>query len=114
MNEYESQVLDALIKIKLRTEDGGGTVYGICSIVEDILYHDRCNKYYSLYRPVLDKLFISWPKFSGCTSYPVPSGSGSVSAVDKYGKGGSKWVGEYGLLRIELLDHMITELGRNL
>lgn len=57
----------------------------------------------------LAALFRSWSKFSGNVAYPVPG-------VDRMGPSkaffyiNNVWVGEYGALRRELLDHCIAEL----
>jgi hypothetical protein len=79
----------------------------------------------------LTPYFITWPMFSGSTRYPVPyvgkvldclgnevkfkeSEGLSVRAERAYIFGGYLWLGEYGDLRKNLLDHIINELEKEL
>lgn len=54
-------------------------------------------------------LFRSWPKFSGNVVYPVP-GVDRMTPSAAWARIHDVWVGEYGALRRELLDHCIAEL----
>ena len=60
---------------------------------------------------MLQKLFRSWPKSTQSVSYPVPDPRG-ISARLAYmeGRHHGMWVGEYGALRMELLEWMIEQL----
>jgi len=66
----------------------------------------------SMYQ-ILNRLFRSWPKFSGDAHYPVPSGIERVSAQSAYYQY-AKWTGNYGKMRRKLLDHCINELEKEL
>lgn len=57
----------------------------------------------------LDALFRSWPKFSGSVVYPVP-GVDRMTPSEAFVLTRDVWVGEYGDLRWELLEHCIAEL----
>lgn len=57
---------------------------------------------------LLSSLFRKWPKYSGHESYPVPSATKGKTAKQNYWMRGSKWDGEYGELRFELLEFMIN------
>lgn len=57
----------------------------------------------------LAELFRSWPKFSGNVAYPVP-GVDRMTPSEAFFYIRDVWVGEYGALRSELLDHCIAEL----
>lgn len=61
----------------------------------------------------LDVLFQSWPKFSGSVAYPVP-GVDRMTPLEAFVYIRAVWVGEYGDLRRELLDHCIAELEKAL
>jgi len=64
--------------------------------------------YYS--EDLLHELFETWPKFSGDIEYPVPSDLEDESPRNAYDMRANLWVGAYGDLRKELLDHCINEL----
>ncbi|QLA10713.1 hypothetical protein TH2_147 [Shewanella phage Thanatos-2] len=71
---------------------------------------------YDLSADILDEyivpLFEKWSKFSGDISYPVPSPDQSLDEYDIYwisNKDGRLWIGEYGDLRKELLNFLITK-----
>jgi len=51
------------------------------------------------------ELMESWPHFSGNRGFPVPGGA------DAYWTTLDLWTGKYGALRMDLLKHMIRELG---
>lgn len=53
--------------------------------------------------------FETWPKFSGNTVYPVPGGDVTPNIAFKYDHKWNQFT-EYGRLRLELLNHLITEL----
>jgi hypothetical protein len=54
-----------------------------------------------------------WSKFSGCDLYPVPNPNSGRSvnitddAAELYWRTHNKWKGDYGVLRMELLDYLI-------
>lgn len=55
---------------------------------------------------VLEEAFRAWPKFSGNADYPVPSPEHGLSNEGAY-LFLNLWDGEYGKLRLELLDFCI-------
>ena len=56
----------------------------------------------------LEHLCRKWPKATSCDRYPVPC-PGYTNPAEGYHATEDKWAGEYGLLRIELLDWLIQE-----
>lgn len=58
-------------------------------------------------RDLFDKIASMWPKYSGDSDYPVPSPNGNIHPVVIYTITKNCWIGEYGALRIELLDWCI-------
>ena len=104
-------MLQALRKVRDDYYNGGcdfDCCMGICSNVNRALYkldlHEVCPS------SELRTLFETWPKYSGDVDYPVPSPSKDWSAAKQYGMVADMWAGEYGELRLELLNHCISEL----
>jgi hypothetical protein len=62
---------------------------------------------------LLNEYFVRWPKYSGHIAYPVPS-IDMYSSRSQYELSGDMWAGEYGKLRMELLDFIIEELIKEL
>jgi len=61
----------------------------------------------------LGALFEAWPKRSGSLTYPVPSADSLTCACRAFldaEETGTLWQGEYGKLRMELLDFCIAQL----
>ena len=56
----------------------------------------------------LGDLCRKWPKAKNCDRYPVPC-PGYTNSAEGYHATEDKWAGEYGLLRMELLDWLIQE-----
>jgi len=96
---------------------------GICSNLEEALYiaAEKAGEDPGSFRLVEDWLseqFVQWPKFSGCTSYPVPSPNDPYeSAAHAYDSAsweemwsGPYGAGPYGQLRLELLEFLINQL----
>jgi len=64
---------------------------------------------------ILEKLFSKWPKFSGSTGFPVDNPyKNNLSKQKLYFSTTSKWTGRYGRLRIQLLNHCIRELKKEM
>lgn len=78
--------------------------YGICRNLELVGYEDDGS--------LLKKVFSKWPKFSGNNVYPVPVDDVYGNEYNAYIHHCPKWKGNYGKLRIELLDFMIAECER--
>lgn len=97
----------ALIELKRHAESG--TVHtpsvGICynlfydSLGNPVRFPDGTSRH-------LADLCEKWPKYSGARAYPVP-GLANPSPFGEYAGHTNKWVGEYGALRMELLDYLI-------
>lgn len=65
------------------------------------------------------EVFQEWPHYSGDVDYPVrdPNKAGADAAAALFGeafKRGSLWEGEYGDLRLDLLEHMLCAYKRML
>ena len=56
----------------------------------------------------LGDLCHKWPKAANSDGYPVPC-PGYTDSAEGYCATKDKWTGEYGLLRMELLDWLIQE-----
>ena len=78
--------------------------YGLCATLELRALPDY----------LVDGIFKSWPHYTGCISYPVPCPGALPLDTDEargvYRTTGDMYVGEYGALRLNLLDHLIAEL----
>ena len=62
---------------------------------------------------VLEPMFLSWKDFSGDIAYPVPP-TNFDDPCDQYTKTKDLYAGEQGDYRIDLLDHIINELEKEL
>lgn len=92
------------------TIESGDVTYlwGICSNTSII--SNQCELIDDAQHQLLGELVKTWDKYSECHIFPVPSTNSLLSNSEIYHKTLNKWTGEYGQLRIELLDHMITSL----
>ena len=109
-------LLNALLVVKDNYKNEKYTT-GICfllkkeiSDLDDGIYNDIIDEFYNLVQ--------KWPKYSGCIDYPVPSPycDDDRSPEDIYWSNSyaeTLWSGDYGNLRIELLDFMIDYLKNN-
>ena len=109
-NEYLQLMLDAALDIKAGNFDKG---YGICSNLSYKVNNqvEESERYES--EQILKQAFYTWPKFSGDVQVPIDDPYNEVSAHRAYGYL-PKWVGEYGALRFELLDHVIDCLKKEI
>ena len=98
-------IANALLSIKRDISEGKTYHYGICFEVESLLPWEAF--YY--WTKTNNSAFSSWEKCSSDISYPVPSPDEKMTAFECYhiNDGSKKWTGEYGKLRLELLDHLI-------
>lgn len=96
---YEYVILHfALKELKKKVDKGNHYRHrGICGNLE-IPFNIKTS---------LESLFTRWPKYSGNITYPVPHQY--LNPIDAYANTSDHWVGYYGKLRIELLDHMIED-----
>lgn len=111
------ELLDALKEVravamrhrngKATDEDGWfSSVHGICRNAEECM------------RSVLDDdalkpVFATWPHFSGYHTYPVPSLRDDLYPSRMYQFTDDVWIGDYGDLRMDLLDHCIKTLEKD-
>lgn len=104
-------VIKALKRLRFNGPDKDALHNGICEQVMSDLYHrgilddDGVDK--ELIYIMMVPAFKSWEKFSGNAHYPVPSTVGADPFL-AFHLTDNKWIGEYGNLRRELLDHMIA------
>lgn len=123
-------ILDVLKQLKSQVDNNDIPYYlldsGICYCTYNMLYDQkeaelariktissRGLSINSLINLTFKPYFEKWPKFSGDEEYPVPNPIGGCPRRI-YWDTGSMWVGEYGRLRIELLDFLISELEKEL
>lgn len=110
MNTKE-KMLQALRKVRDDYYNSGRDFdyyVGICSNVNRALY--KLDLHGVDHSTELYALFKTWPKYSGNSDYPVPSLYKDLSAEQQYGIAFNMWAGAYGELRVELLNHCISEL----
>ena len=109
-NEYLQLMLDAALDIKAGNFDEG---YGICTNLSNKVNSqvEESERYEAEH--ILKQAFYKWPKFSGDVQFPINDPYNEVSAHRAYGYL-PKWVGEYGALRFELLDHIINFLKKEI
>ena len=62
---------------------------------------------------ILSRAFCTWPEFSGDRDYPIKDPHGIDTPYNVYARS-HKWIGEYGALRFELLDHVIDFLKKEI
>ena len=82
--------------------------FGPSDLELGICYH--CDTFESLGPRLLCKeVYRGWPHYSGNPIYPVPSPavSSGLDEEELFYKGGNMWVGDYGKLRLNLLDYLI-------
>ena len=108
-NEYLHLMLNAALDIKAGNFDEG---YGICYNIENKVDRQVQEECYEAWR-ILNQAFYTWPKFSGDVQFPINDPCDEVSANHAYVYL-PKWVGEYGELRWELLDHVIDFLKKEI
>ena len=108
--EYLQLMLDAAIDIKAGDFDKR---YGICmNLSNKVNSQVEESEHYDSWQ-ILKQAFYTWPKFSGDVQFPINDPYNEVSAYRAYDQL-PKWVGEYGALRFELLDHVIDFLKREI
>lgn len=109
-NEYLQLMLDAALDIKAGNFDKR---FGICSNLSDKVNSQVEESERDELWQILKQAFYTWPKFSGDINYPINDPYNRVSAPRAYDQL-PKWVGEYGALRFELLDHVIDFLKKEI
>ena len=120
-NEYLQLMLDAALDIKAGNFDKG---CGICGNIDHKVAYAMTVKFPEYVMDdddeiimnswrILRRAFYTWPKFSGDIDYPINDPNGIETAYNVYNQL-PKWVGEYGALRFELLDHVIDFLKKEI
>ena len=106
-------LLEALKHLKGDSQKCGG----ICANVEDYIYSEYKEDPSDVAKTI-GEMAQKWPKWSGSLNYPVPVPEKLVKSNvhTSYWAFGflPKWQGEYGQLRMELLDFLIEELENEL
>lgn len=54
----------------------------------------------------------TWPHFSDAPVYPIPDPDGQLSPHAKYHNTENMWIGAYGNLRKDLVQHLIKEMSK--
>ena len=84
---------------------------GICGLLECELDPELDNnKIWQTVHATLVPYFISWPQYSGHKCYPVPSASIYMNNEEAFYLTENLWEGEYGALRLDLLNHIIEQV----
>ena len=108
--EYLQLMLDAALDIKAGNFD---KEYGICTNLQDKVHSQtKGAEYYDSWR-ILRRAFYTWPKFSGDVNFPIDDPHEIETPCNVYARS-HKWIGEYGALRFELLDHVIDCLKKEI
>ena len=105
MNLGYKEIVDILVSLKEDVMCGVNEYpnVGICNIIEC----KASSNIYTVWVNTCDEAVKSWDKFSGNHLYPVPSPDKDKLPGECYLYVENKWDGEYGKLRMELLDHLI-------
>ncbi len=111
-NEYLQLMLDAALDIKAGNFDKRCGICGnIARKVTDAMNAD--DEIILSSWQILKRASIAWPKFSGDVDYPIKDPTEIETAYNVYTKL-PKWIGDYGALRFELLDHIIDFLKKEI
>ena len=108
-NEYLQFCLNAALDIKAGNFDKR---YGICGNMEHKVDDEVPEECYDSWQ-ILKQAFRTWPKFSGDVNFPINDPYNRDPAHRAYDYS-PKWIGEYGALRFELLDHVIDFLKKEI
>lgn len=110
------KLLNGLTNIleKVNSEDFYSDM-GICGLLEYELDPELDNnRIWQVINRVLVPYFISWPQYSGHKCYPVPSTSIYMNREEAFYLTENLWEGEYGALRIDLLNHIIEQVRKEM
>ena len=99
-----NQIFDAFVKLK---QDGPRyDDCGICVNIDCLTGYkiaDICR--------IVGRLSKNWKHFSGDENFPVPSTSAKWSSSSAaHFNVDNKWIGRYGRMRVQLLNHCIRQL----
>lgn len=103
----KSKFLEALLHLRKNGPNEDDEDMGICyngAQFIGVSGHPEGVDVYSEFYEFVGEYSQSWPKCSGCISYPIPSDR------TRYAGYGHKWKDEEGALRYELIDFLIAKL----
>lgn len=107
-----SSLLAALLHVKSNvpalqagTTKYGGTYHGICFQLSTAALPKDLHRVVN--QETFGEIAKLWPKYSGDSDYPVPNPNGDFHPLVIYTITKNCWIGEYGALRVELLDWCI-------
>lgn len=109
-------LLEALAELRRQVLAGNHRGVGICcgSVrCLDLLFPSADHVDKVACSHILADQFTTWSLFTGRAVHPVPASSrvrDLEAAYDAYNNSDDKYVGEYGALRMQLLDHCIAAL----
>ena len=119
-DEYLQLMLDAALDIK---EGNFDNRVGICGNIDhkvtnamDVKFPDYVIGNDEIIMDsweILKRAFRTWPKFSGDIDYPIDDPHEIETPHNVFIRS-HKWIGEYGALRFELLDHVIDFLKKEI
>lgn len=117
LTENEKTLLLLLKELRSDVESGcQEKSEGICGNIYSKVYNNE-NVNYGKLSVILIHYFEKWPEFSGNVSYPVPDPNSSTenreyeaNLIFDKSSDDELWEGEYGKLRLELLDFIIAEM----
>ncbi|ALY07230.1 hypothetical protein VmeM32_00244 [Vibrio phage vB_VmeM-32] len=96
----------SIINILTRLRENETSInVGLCRIIDDGI-HVYSNMQYAIH-----DFFHTWKHFSSDYSYPVPCPNNHLSPGEAYQEL-EKYSGQYGALRLDLLEHIIVECER--
>jgi len=109
------KIWQALEQVKTRVENKDHNTLlsgGICENLVDILRENKTTygENIIVWFQTKQDCFLAWSKFSGSSTYPVPSSNKKLSewaCWDRAFLNATMYQGRYGKLRLELLDHCI-------
>lgn len=106
----------ALLKIRKDTKnplfvDSLHGSYGICYLLLKEFNCNPCISYLSFVdvNNYVNKHCEGWKHFSGSYGFPVPSHRENTTPAEMFWSTKSRWSGEYGKMRCDLLDYLIKE-----
>lgn len=101
---WYAEIVRVLEMLKFQVDNGIIEDIGICGWVDAHL-KETVHKFWLCERI---STWSRWDKFSGWTGYPVPSPVPTDTAITAYASH-SKWRGQYGRDRYELLEFLIED-----
>lgn len=129
-NKQKRILRKALRELRTRVQLGEEIRFGICYNADEIVLDLLKDKGYGpderdefacqIVDDLLPLYFYTWPHYSGSSCYPVPAGEDHVDPDEAFTRltdtihRDQYWHGPYGNLRLDLLNHCIDELTKEL